>query len=161
MGSKADVATDDEYAGPHLLVQRLGELRDAHGAVLAVTDVVLDLVEDDHPQVGSVLGPQALDAQLDRGLEPLEEPAVAEGLEAPTDLLVPGPPGLGAEVVPGGEPDHETDAQLHGPIAYRDRAPSCRIRPDRRGPGSGLVPSPPRTASGAFRGSSIGGAARC
>ena len=67
---------------------------------------------------GSSSGPQPLDAELDRGLEPVEEPAVAQPLEPPPDLLVAGPARLRAEVVPGGEPEDETDPELHRSPSY-------------------------------------------
>ena len=60
---------------------------------------------DEAELLGLVVRPQPLDAELDRGLQAVEEPAVAQPLEPAPDLLVAGPARLGAEVVPRGEPD--------------------------------------------------------
>lgn len=69
----------------------------------------------DEPQLlRLVVRTQPLDPELDRGLKAVEESAVAEPLEPPPDLLVAGAARLGAEVVPRGEPDDETDPKLHG-----------------------------------------------
>ena len=59
-------------------------------------------------EVGRLLRSHALDAELDRGLHPLEEPAVAQPFQTTPHLLVAGASGTRAEVVPETETDDET-----------------------------------------------------
>ena len=68
----------------------------------------------DEPQLlGLVVRTQPLDAELHRGLQAVEEPAVPQALEPAPDLLVAGAARLRAEVVARGEPEDETDPELH------------------------------------------------